>query len=101
MDRSPSSPPWERLPGGITAASFAEGALPAAPTPAQIWQATEIIEGQYTPQQAIEFIAAVLAGKVTTGSNILAFKGIGTDTPRVTVTADQSGTRASVVFATP
>lgn len=55
------------------------------------------IESGVTLQQALRAVAAVLAGKLSGGStDTEVFKGIGTDTTRVTVTADESGNRSAV-----
>ena len=66
----------------------------------EIYQPTlaEELETGVTIQQALKAMAAVLAGKASGGPISSAFKGIGTNTVRVTSTSDTSGDRSAVTL---
>lgn len=56
------------------------------------------VETGITPRQAFRAMAAILGGLVTGGAGLPAFQSIGGSTVRVTITADSSGNRSSVVL---
>ena len=65
-----------------------------------VWGLTDGTESGVTPIQALRYCSAILVGKVTgAGTGTEVFKGIGTTTTRVTVTADASGNRSGVTLA--
>jgi hypothetical protein len=63
-----------------------------------VWALAAAIDGQ-TPQQALQIIAAVLAGKISgAGTGTETFVGLDGTTPRVQVATTPAGNRTNVVY---
>jgi hypothetical protein len=104
--------------GAITTAKFATGAIDATVIATDAFGALELaddaaaeivtklfdvadgVETGVTFRNAMRYIAAICAGKVSgAGTGTETFKGIGTNTTRVVVTADISGNRSAVTLS--
>jgi hypothetical protein len=63
-----------------------------------IWDLANKIENNLTPAQAVRLMAAMLLGLVSGGPSTPVFKGAGVPNVRVSMTADSSGNRTSVIL---
>ncbi len=75
-----------------------ETSIAAVPTATEIWQLASAIDGK-TPQQAMRYIAAAAAGKITTaGEATEIFVGLDGTTSRISVVVDEDGNRSSITY---
>jgi hypothetical protein len=75
-----------------------ETSIAAVPTATEIWQLASAIDGK-TPQQALRYIAAGVAGKVSgAGTGTEVFVGLDASTDRMSVTVDDDGNRSAVSY---